>query len=398
MVATPGRQDHAELPVGVLTLSADLRIVSASRHVGELLELDPAALAGASIDVVLSTSARILFQTHVYPALLTAGRVEEVFLTLAGPGNETTPVLFNAVRGTGTDEHGYLGTVVRIRARARWEQELLVASRELKEERAASERLALDLSKAIEELQERHEAERRRHEFRDVFIGVISHELRTPITTIYGMGHILRARHGSMSASELAAYLNDIVDEADRLRRLTEDLLVLSRAEAQKLEVALEPVLLDHVVPRVVAQEGERTADHALRVTTTGDVPLVLGEETYVEQVLRNLVGNAIKYSAAGSNVDVEVRPEDGGASVRVLDDGPGLGAHGGDRLFDVFHREPEAIRQTSGAGIGLFVSRALVEAMGGRIWARSNALPRERGAEFGFWLPTARGEGFDAG
>jgi signal transduction histidine kinase len=110
----------------------------------------------------------------------------------------------------------------------------------------------------------------------------------------------------------------------------------------------------------------------------------------HVGQVLQNLLSNAAKYSGKGSAVEVRARADDGGVAVVVLDEGEGLPAESSEQLFELFYRAPEAARRASGAGIGLFVCRQLVEGMGGRIWAR----PRDgRGAEFGFWLP---GLGFD--
>ena len=392
----PGAPDVSALPAGVLGLSDDFRILWANRRVGDLVDRAPEALIGSSVDVLLSSSSRILFQTHVYPALAADGRVEEVFLTVAGPGGQLIPVLFNATRSPKGDGSAFQAVIVRILARARWEQDLLAATRELGREREASERLTLELSKAIDELTAREQEERRNHEFRDAFIGVVSHELRTPITTIFGMSHVLRERFATMDAATVSAHLEDIVAESDRLRRLTEDLLVLSRAEGRKLDVAREPLLLDHLAQRITGQERARAGTHSIRLTTTGDLPLALGEEVYVEQVLRNLVSNAVKYSPAGSAVDVQLRPEDDGVAVRVIDAGPGLPEHGRERLFDVFHREPDAIRQTPGAGIGLFVCRALIDAMGGRLWAADAPPPSDHGAEFGFWLPSATDEGLD--
>jgi two-component system sensor histidine kinase KdpD len=110
----------------------------------------------------------------------------------------------------------------------------------------------------------------------------------------------------------------------------------------------------------------------------------VRADETYVEQVLRNLLGNAAKYAPAGATVRVEIRRARDVVEVRVLDGGPGLPPDTLERVFDLFYRVPELSRSVAGAGIGLFVSRSLVEAMGGRIWARNRP---EGGAEFGFTL-----------
>ena len=231
----------------------------------------------------------------------------------------------------------------------------------------------------------RYVAEQRASALRDAFTGVISHELRTPITTIFGMSQVLRQRHETMDPETRRQSIADIEAEADRLRRLAEDLLVLSRAEGGRLTLARDPLVIRHVIRQAVESEAKRWPDHEFSADVPLDLPLVLGEELHVGQVVQNLLSNAAKYSATGSKVEVVVRPEDGGVTTRVLDEGEGLPAESSEQLFELFYRAPEAARRASGAGIGLFVCRQLVEGMGGRIWAR----PREgRGAEFGFWLP----------
>jgi signal transduction histidine kinase len=126
-----------------------------------------------------------------------------------------------------------------------------------------------------------------------------------------------------------------------------------------------------------------------VRIALNGpvDLPAVAGDATYVEQVARNLLSNAAKYSPADEEIDVrlgEADDEGDEITVRVLDRGPGFASDEGDDLFELFYRSPATAAQASGAGIGLFVCRRLVTAMGGRIWAR----PRPGGgAEFGFAL-----------
>ncbi|MEA2518047.1 MAG: hypothetical protein QOF49_127 [Chloroflexota bacterium] len=379
------------VPGGIVSLSADLRIVAANRAMAEMVGRAPDEILGEPFDELLSVSARILFQTHVYPALKADGRVEEVFLTLATADADSTPVLLNATRRQPSDGPiAYDALVVRIRARSRWESELLTAARALESERAASEDLARNLAAAADDLQARHESEQRNNQFRDAFIGVISHELRTPITTIYGMSNVLRERFATMSSDQVGARLADIAEESDRLRQLTEDLLVLSQAEGGPLVVSSEPIVIGHLVRRAMNSEASRSTTHHFTLEAVHRVPLVNGEETYIGQVVRNLLGNAVKYSPAGTAIRVTVSPEDGGVAVRVIDEGPGIGDQAPDELFEAFYRSPAAIREKAGAGIGLFVCRELIHAMQGRVWATAAPAPAEHGAEFGFWLPSA--------
>ncbi|MGK2852004.1 MAG: ATP-binding protein [Candidatus Limnocylindrales bacterium] len=377
------------VPAGVLSLADDLTITAANQGLGAIVGRDAATYIGEPFDALLSVPARILFQTHVYPALKADGRVDEVFLTLTdGTQEPPTPVLLNAVRQDGPDGTAYSVVVVRIQTRARWETELLDATRAIERERIASEQLAARLAATAEDLAARHAESARDQAFRDAFIGVVSHELRTPITTIFGMSQLLSRRLSTMDPELVAQHLDDIADESDRLRRLTEDLLVLSRAEGRKLTVSDDPILIAHVVRDAVEEEATRAPDHAFTTDIVGSLPIVVGEATYVEQVLRNLLSNAAKYSPAGSPIRVQVTAEDGGVAVRVIDAGPGVPDAAVDHLFEAFYRAPDAVRAAAGAGIGLFVSRELVEVMGGRIWVRAAPAPAVSGSEFGFWLP----------
>jgi signal transduction histidine kinase len=218
---------------------------------------------------------------------------------------------------------------------------------------------------------------------RDAFNGIISHELRTPITAIYGGAKLLARRDRPLDEATRQDLVADLEAEADRLYRLVEDLLVLSRSERGTIERADDPVIVQRVVERVVRSEQERWPGIKFE-TDAGAAATARGDDTYVEQVVRNLIGNAAKYSPAGSVVSIVVDDTAEGVRVRVLDDGPGINVDESARLFELYYRSPLTAGVSSGAGIGLFVCRALVEAMGGRIWAT----PRPGGgSEFGFVL-----------
>ena len=252
---------------------------------------------------------------------------------------------------------------------------------------AEDERIVATVARALAgpvDVAERYRAAQRAQELREAFTGVISHELRTPITTIYGMSQVMRQRQRTMDPAALGQMIEDIEGEADRLRRLAEDLLVLSRTESGRLEVTLDPLLLGHVIRRRISEEQSRWPNHRFTVEIPDGLGLVLGEEVYVEQVVQNLLSNAAKYSPPGSEVRVVVEQDTGEICVRVLDQGIGLADEATDRLFELFYRSPDATRQASGAGIGLFVCRQLIESMGGRIWARARD---GGGSEFGFGL-----------
>jgi K+-sensing histidine kinase KdpD len=229
-----------------------------------------------------------------------------------------------------------------------------------------------------------HAQEREAHRMQDAFISVISHELRTPITTILAGSRLLRRRAAAEpSGDDLAA---DIEAEADRLFRIVEDLLVLSRLERRNLSIAQEPVHLYHLVTRVIASEARRWPGTTFVGPERAEVRVARGEETYIEQVLRNLLANAAKYAPIGSTVEVLVEDDADGVAVRVLDEGPGIAREEVEQLFGLFYRSPATAATAAGAGIGLFVSRHLVDEMGGAMWARARP---GGGSEFGFLLST---------
>jgi len=225
---------------------------------------------------------------------------------------------------------------------------------------------------------------RRREKVRETFIGVLSHELRTPVTTIFG-GSKLLAREGSTLDEETRrGIFRDIHDEAERLQRLVEDVVALNRFGEETGEISWEPVLLQRLLPGVARSEEERWPGVTLELDLEPGLPTVSADPTYVEQVIRNLLSNAAKYGGPGSTVVLRASIEGDEVVVRVLDDGPGFPADEASRLFELFYRSPGTAAAASGAGIGLFVCARLVTAMGGRIWA----MPRtEGGAEFGFAL-----------
>ncbi|HYX11445.1 MAG TPA: histidine kinase dimerization/phospho-acceptor domain-containing protein, partial [Candidatus Acidoferrum sp.] len=147
------------------------------------------------------------------------------------------------------------------------------------------------------ELAAHHEADRRSAELREAFVGVISHELRTPITTIYGLARILRQRGDSLEPLARSDAIADIEAESERLYRLVEDLLVLSRAEGGRVAIEAEPINMTRLVRRIVDAEAQRLPDRRFLVSAHAGLPLIEAETTYVEQVVRNFLTNAAKYS-----------------------------------------------------------------------------------------------------
>jgi PAS domain S-box-containing protein len=227
---------------------------------------------------------------------------------------------------------------------------------------------------------------REREQARDAFIGVLSHELRTPVTTIYAGAKVLARSESTLDEAARIGIFEDIHTEAERLHRLVEDVVALTRFGEGAIEIGNEPVLLQRVLPAVVRSEQGRWPGGQFEVELTQDLPPVAGEATYVEQVVRNLLANAMKYAGPEATVRIGATVAAAGAEVevRVLDGGPGFPESEAGRLFELYYRSPTVARKVSGSGIGLFVCARLIDAMGGRIWAINRGV---EGAEFGFAL-----------
>jgi two-component system phosphate regulon sensor histidine kinase PhoR len=221
---------------------------------------------------------------------------------------------------------------------------------------------------------------RQAQQLRDAFMGILSHELRTPITTIFGGTRVLaRAGLSEETRREVSA---DISAEAERLHRLVEDLLVLARAEQDLLELSQEPILLQRVVESAIRVARSRTPDVPIIAAGASDPPTVSGDAVYVDQVVRNLVTAATRFGGPGVPVVTRLQEGDGEVGLEVLDRGPNLTP---SELETSFALADNGGVRTSGVGIGLFVCRRLVEAMKGRVWVRAR---EDGGAAFGFALP----------
>jgi signal transduction histidine kinase len=229
---------------------------------------------------------------------------------------------------------------------------------------------------------------RKANEAKDEFLGMMSHELRTPITVIHGGARVLRTRFSLLDQESREGLLSDVQTEAERLSRMLENLLALARAELDG-DVNPEPVLLQRLLPTLLESIGAGS-DRALTFTADSELLAVAAEPGYIEHILRNLISNAIKYSPADEPIDVVVSACPDGATIRVLDRGFGISPEEAPKIFERFYRSDRTSRLAGGAGLGLAVSKRLVETMSGEIWAA----PREGGGlEVSFHLPAYKEE-----
>jgi heavy metal sensor kinase len=212
-----------------------------------------------------------------------------------------------------------------------------------------------------------------------------SHELRTPLAVMRAELEVaLRADDLSAADGEVLA---STAEEAARMSKIVDDLLVLAHRDEHRLELSLEPVDLASVAIAVTTQLRPLADQGGVHLTVRAShVPSVLADQARLAQVVTNLVDNAVKYTAADSSVEVRVWAAAGGAGLTVTDSGPGIAPEDLPRVFDRFSRlDPARSRACGGSGLGLAICKALVEAHGGRIWAESNP---GSGSAFSLTLP----------
>ena len=231
--------------------------------------------------------------------------------------------------------------------------------------------------------------ERALETLRSDFVATASHELRTPMTSISGAARTL-LRHGEqLPPKRHNDFLEMIVEESDRLARIVDQILVASRIEAGKIDVAFERCDATGIARSVVESAKHRAPAEIELHLDAPDSLEVDCDPDRLRQVLGNILDNAIKYSPDGGEVRVELRGEDDTVRFVVQDEGMGFEPSAAEAIFERFHRlDPHQTRGIGGTGLGLYIARELVRRMGGRIWAESE---RGRGAAFSFELPRVR-------
>jgi two-component system sensor histidine kinase KdpD len=205
----------------------------------------------------------------------------------------------------------------------------------------------------------------------------VSHDLRTPLTTIHGAAESLLAADVQLDEQTRQELLTSIRDDAERLTALVGNLLSLSRLEAGALRPEQHLYNLSEIAGSVLVRLRQQLARHHVRLVLEPDVPPVLVDYTLFEQVLVNLLDNAIKYSPQDTTIMIRLRSEGGDVILSVADEGPGIPRTARNRVFERFYRLPEtAAKRGAGTGLGLAICQAVVAAHGGRIWIENGPEP----------------------
>ncbi|HLV99279.1 MAG TPA: ATP-binding protein, partial [Ktedonobacterales bacterium] len=232
------------------------------------------------------------------------------------------------------------------------------------------------------------EAER----LKDEFVALVSHELKNPLTSIKGYTQLLRAqleaREGLALSEQEQLCLHVVEEEADRLSALASDVIDVSRLQSGRLVLRIEELDLVSLVRQVAERLQITTKAHTLHLLADSDSIWLHGDRNRLEQVLLNLIANAIKYTPQGGSIDITVTQAEDGQSVqvRIHDCGIGIPQEQQARLFARFSRASNASAHgITGTGLGLFLCRELIERHGGRIWLESE---EGQGSTFSFLLP----------
>jgi signal transduction histidine kinase len=256
----------------------------------------------------------------------------------------------------------------------RHEEEEIVARRRAEEREHQSR---LDVERANRALRDALQA-------RDDIVSIVAHDFRSPLTLIKGYAELLHMR---ATDEETKRYLGVIGHQAQHLASLAADTLTMSRLDSGSLPLNFEPLLVAEIAERVAGARGERVQ---LQVGPGCAGAETVGDAGRLEQVLQNLVDNALKYSPAAAPVGLRLDRRDGALHVAVQDEGGGIAPDEVGLLFQKFSRLPSARRDgIAGTGLGLFICKAIVDGHGGRIWVESAP---GRGSTFHVLLPVSDG------
>jgi signal transduction histidine kinase len=346
-------------PFGFLVVCDDGLVEAANRTVAEILDVPVGSHVGRHIDSLLTPPSRIFYQSHFFPILKLQGRVSEVYLAMVSGTGEEVPVLLNATRREADGGARSDWAVVPMRTRNEYENEILKAR------------------KAAEEASS----------VKDVLLSFVSHELRSPLSVIMGWATVLA--RADLDPVKKKHGLEAIERNAKLQLKLVDDLIDHARLASGKVKVELAPVYVHAVLGRVLEDLGPTARAKGVAIDGElghGTVRIAADVER-LQQVFWNILGNAVKFTPASGTVVVRLVDEGGWAEVSVTDSGKGITAEFLPYVFESFRQEESrAMRAEGGLGLGMAVTRQLVELHGGSVSAASPG--PGQGATFTVRLP----------
>jgi PAS domain S-box-containing protein len=348
-----------DLPCGVLTFTDDGHIVAVNARLCARLGYSCDELSGGHLQKILSPGGRVFYQTHFFPLLKLQGEVEEVYMSLRGKSGEEIPFLVNASRVARSGRSENDCVLMRMRQRNQFESELLTAKK-----------AAENANKA-----------------KDQFLAALSHELRAPLSPVLMMSTAMEL--DPAVPAEIREQAGIIRRNAELEARLIDDLLDHSRIRHGKLNLVRSPVDLHDVLTQteeIVRSEGTSKRVTILFRKNARD-HFVFGDSARLQQVFWNIIKNGVKFTPAGGEVRIVTGNLDGELAVRVTDTGVGIAPDALPKIFQAFEQGSLPTGSFGGLGLGLAISRAIVEMHGGRIEVESEGVGR--GATFSVILKT---------
>ena len=227
--------------------------------------------------------------------------------------------------------------------------------------------------------------ETEKERFRNLLLTSVSHDLRTPLTAIMGSASSILQSGDKLSADLQHELVQNIFDESERLSHLVNNILKLIRLEAGSMALSRQRHALDEIISSVLTKLDKQLAGRPVNVSIPEHLPLVPLDNILIEQVLINLLENAIKFTPANSALDIVLEQDQQDIKVAVVDRGPGIQPDDADKIFDKFYRGQKPETSGVGLGLGLAICKGIILAHNGKIWVQ----PRdEGGAAFCFSLP----------
>ncbi|MFL5563015.1 MAG: ATP-binding protein [Gemmatimonadaceae bacterium] len=420
-------------PCGFAVFADDGIVRYANATLLEMLGLARDAVVGHHVEKLMSVGSRIFYQTHLFPLLRMQHRAEEIFIALRSANGQEVGALLNATRRERGGEWLTECVVIRVRERQKFEDALLPAKKQAEEARAEAESRRADLQQANEileqqavelevsqqqlseqaaeletqqeslqalndqlmqrsaDLEKQREIADEANRAKSAFLASMSHELRTPLNAIGGYVQLLAMGiHGPVTPAQ-AETLEKVTRSQRHLLRLINEVLNLARIEAGRVNYDIERAVVRDIVNAVTPMVEPQLAEKQL--TLSADVPAslaVMTDRDKAEQILLNLLGNALKITRSGGRVTVRASPDvaPDRTRIEVIDTGIGIPPNRLQEIFEPFVQvDVSAAGAARGTGLGLAISRDLARGMGGDLSATSVL---DEGSTFVLTLPSA--------